>query len=258
MWRAHGAIMALCVINQSVMRGSLREKWGLLQLWHSKDPVGGSFRLPTLRSIIQQVHLKGNHYPNKKPQHILHLDHQFYVITMKEWDIFNLSCGTEFAPFSLIPFPPKHLQYLLTLPPACIFYSLSSLCSSYMFYTLFPPFPSLSLSLCVVSFLTVCARNLVGGRHEEHSHVSQRELREMNKLTLLALEKVGGKEHQPSPRCYFFPPFSLYLPFLNSRQLSGLQYTQAITVQHPGCRGEKSKRIAEFEVVCVAEWWVMR
>ncbi len=63
-----------------------------------------------------------------------------------------------------------------------------------MFYTVLPSSPSLSLPLCVVSFLAVCVRNLVGGRHEEHSLVSQRGLRGMNELTLHAREKEEGKE----------------------------------------------------------------
>lgn len=61
-----------------------------------------------------------------------------------------------------------------SIPPLrifCIYFStlqlessiLSVLCVlSYMFYTLFPPSPSLSLPLCV-SFLAACVRILVGG-----------------------------------------------------------------------------------------------
>lgn len=99
---------------------------------------------------------------------------------------------------------------------------------SYMFYTLSPP-PSLSLSLCVVSSLAVCMRNLVGGRHEEHSHVSRRVLKE-KELTDSPRFREGGREGAiaKSHTLFFSPP--PILTFLHSRLLNGLQYTEAIAV----------------------------
>lgn len=135
-------------------------------------------------------HLKRNHYPNKKTRQRLNEDHYFNMFS--SWRSGTLSTFVVLHTFSSssIPFPPTHIQRLLLHPSSLNLLFSQFYVLPYMFYTLFPPSPS----LCVVSFLAVCVRNLVGGRHEEHSHVSQRELREMNEMTLHAFEKEGGKE----------------------------------------------------------------
>lgn len=129
-------------------------------------------------------HSKGNHYSSPKEKKNTTNSAKgsllFYVIKLKRGERLEL-----FLFHAYFLFPPTRSQQLLLHPPDWIFYSLRALC--FFLYVLHSP-PSFSISvsssLSIVSFLGVCVRNLVGGRHEAHSLVSQRELRELNELTL--------------------------------------------------------------------------
>lgn len=138
-------------------------------------------------------HMKGNHYPKKKKNNTTYSAQGSLVlyddIKQNEWKIVNFSCAAHVFSSSLISFLLAHPNVYFstsTLELESSFHS--ALCSS--LYVL------LQLSLYVVSFPADCVRNLVEGRHEERfsAEESQWELREMNELTLLTLEKPRGTE----------------------------------------------------------------
>ena len=122
-------------------------------------------------------HMKRNHYSTKEEKKI---HTRVWSNSRKGWTF--ATCSTH---ISSIPLPPTHLCCIPLHPPdwvLCFLFALFfSICLTHSSLLL-----HLSLLLCLVSFLAVCVSNLVGGWHDEHSHVSRWELKGVSELTLHA------------------------------------------------------------------------
>lgn len=154
--------------------------------------------------------------------------------SLKEWDICNFSCATYFFSFDFFP-------SLLLHPPASIFYSLSSLCSFLYVVHSLPSFFTIPVASSVLRFLSGSLLEELGRRATWRALSCESARVERNERTDSLCFRQRRREARSCSQVLdviFLSLFSLYPIFLHSRLLNRLQYMEAITVQHPGCRGE--------------------
>lgn len=182
-------------------------------------------------------HLKGNHYSSpkeKKRQQILQRDHYFSMLSSwKEENVWNFSCSTHIFFF---------LLHVLSNCFSTLQIESSILSELSVFFPICSTLSSLLLHLCLFfsehCFLSGSLCEELGRRATwsalacESARVERIERTDSPNT----LERDGGKGAVTKSSTLHSP--LLYVPLLHSGLLNGLQYTEAITVKHPGCRGE--------------------